>query len=156
MGVMALQDIKRYLEDRRRVKPRTVPHIKAWLVNYGEQFQKSKKTVLMGEKLALYARELDMAKDFDEKRRAIFRALDFLEGCFARERLSGKVINFRGFEPGDFLDDGTLLDTCPACGKTGMVSDDLDLFAQTIHTAKVSIVGYEARETCDLQAGEPA
>ena len=156
MEAMKLQDIKRYFEDRRRVKPRTVPHIKTWLVNYGEQFQKNKKTVLMGEKLSLYAQELDMAKDFDGKQRAIFRALDFLEGCFARDRLSGKIVNFRSYEPGDFLDDGTLLDTCPACGKTGMVSDDLDLFPQTIHTAKVSIVGYEARETCDLQPGEPA
>lgn len=155
MKVMALQDIKRYLSDRRRVKPRTVPHIKAWLVDYSMQFQKNKKTALMGEKLALYVRELDMAKGFDEKRHAIFRALDFLEGCFARDRLAGKVIDFRGFEPGDFLDDGTLLDSCPACGQTGMVSDDLDLFPQTIHTAKISIVGYEARETCDLQAGEP-
>lgn len=147
--------IQHFMQDRRRVKPQAVPRISRWLHEYGSRFQKNQKTTLMGEKLLHHARELDLSRNFDEKQRAVFRALDFLEGCFARDKLVGKVVDFRSFEPGDFLDDGTLLESCPACGQTGMVSDDLDLFPQTIHTAKVSIVGYEARETCDLQAGEP-
>ena len=142
------------MKDRRRVTAKTIPHIRIWLDDHSKRFQEHKKTMLLGEKLALHVRELDMARGADEQRRAVFHALDFLEGCFARDKLAGKVIDLRTYEPGDFLDDGTLLEECPACGTTGMVSDDLDMFPMTIHSARVELVGYEARETCNLQEGD--
>ena len=145
-----MKDIKSYIADRSTITPENINEIQIWLHNYGGKFKKRKPTMHVGNKISLYAKAIDLARTQEEKIRIANQALGFLDGVFIRNDQVGTVVNFRAFEAGHFLDDGTLLEECPECGQVGIVLKDVDILSKTIHKAQINLIGYESLEDCPL------
>ena len=143
--------IKHYIEHRKDVTPEAAAEIQAWMQFYGEKFKERKQTIHLGNKVSLYGKALESADGEEEQTRIVNQALDFLDGVFCRDPKVGTIIDFqKGFKPGHCLDDGTILENCPKCGRVGIVMDEIDFLSKTIHEARVTLMGYEALHVCEL------
>lgn len=140
--------------------PATVTKLIEWVHLNTPSLSKKQEYAVVVTRMTLYAKALEETLgNVDRQVEVGGVLLDFIDGVMAREGMGliGTIMDFHrhpdALAPGEWLDDGEMIEECPKCGKPAIMQD-MPGETMYMHQARIMPHGYDSLDHCVVPNGK--